>query len=72
MKMIREKEEGEIQNAMEPGQGQGDILDREVDIIETITTATSTTTQGRRESPSTGEKLLVFFAIHPIEAVTLL
>ena len=47
MKMIREKE-AEIQNAMELGQGQGDILDREVDRIETITAvvaaAASTTT----------------------------
>lgn len=71
MKMIREKE-AEIQNAMELGQGQGDFLDREVDRIETITAATSTTTEGRRESPSTGENLQAFFVIHPIEAVTLL
>jgi len=42
MKIIREKE-AEIQNAMELGQGQGDILDREVDRIETITAAASTT-----------------------------
>jgi hypothetical protein len=46
MKMIGEKE-AEIQNALDRGHGQGDILDREVDRIETITAvaaAASTTT----------------------------